>query len=180
MKFLYDYFPILCFFIAYKLYGIYVATAVTMIASLLQLGVYWFAKKRLENLHLITFILIVILGSATLLFHNAIFIKWKPSVIYWVFAIFLLGSQYFGKKPLLYRFLGKRIELPDRIWKHVNFSWGIFFLLMGLLNLYVAYHYSTNVWVDFKLFGTLGLILLFTVTQVIYMSRHIKEQKKTT
>ena len=176
MKLLYDYFPIICFFIAYKLYGIYVATAVTMAAAVLQIVALWLVKKRFEKLQLITLALILVFGGTTLIFHKAIFIQLKPSVIYWLFSIALLGSQYIGKKPLIRRMLDMHINLPARIWNHLNLAWGLFFLMLGLLNLYVVYHYSTSAWVNFKLFGTLGLLIVFTIAQGIYLSRHIIEK----
>ncbi len=173
MKLLFDYFPILCFFIAYKFYGIYTATAITMAASVLQVGGYWFKHRRFDNMHLITMCLILVLGSATLFFHEDIFIKWKPSVIYWLFAIALFGSPYYGtKKPLISRLFASQIELPLNIWKQINLSWGVFFTLMGIVNLYVVYHYSTGAWVNFKLFGTLGLTTVFCIVQAFYINRH--------
>jgi intracellular septation protein len=178
MKFLYDYFPIICFFIAYKFYGIFVATAVTMGASFIQVSGYWLIHRRFEKIHLITLALILLLGTSTLIFHKAIFIKWKPSIIYWVFALLLFGSQYIGKKPLLHRMLGDKISMPAKIWKRMNFWWGVFFTFLGILNLYVVYHYDTNAWVNFKLFGTLGITLVFLVLQALYMARHIEPEKK--
>ena len=177
MKLLYDYFPIICFFIAYKLYGIFVATAVTMLASALQISVYWLIHKRFEKVHLITLAFILILGGATLIFHNAIFIQWKPSVIYWIIGLLLIFSHIIGKKPIIHRLLGDKIELPKKIWDRINFSWGLFFIVLGFMNIYVVYHYSTDTWVNFKLFGTLGLTLLFGAIQVIYLSRYVKEEK---
>lgn len=177
MKLLYDYFPIICFFVAYKLYGIYVATGVTMAASVLQILAFWLFYKRFEKLHLIMLAFILILGSATLFFHNAIFIKWKPSVIYWIIGVLLICSHYFGKKPIIHRLLGEKMDLPKKVWDRVNFSWGVFFILLGWLNLYVVYHYSTNAWVNFKLFGALGLTLVFAIIQVIYMSRYIVKKE---
>ena len=179
MKFLYDYLPILCFFIAYKFYGIYTATAVAMVAAFLQVGLYWLRYRRFEKMHLITLVLIVLMGSATLISHNDIFIKWKPSIIYWIFAILLLGSQFVGsKKPLMSRLLSDQVQLPNKIWKNINLSWGIFFTVMGVANLYVVYHYDTNTWVNFKLFGTLGLTIVFCIAQGFYVARHATEGLK--
>lgn len=178
MKLLYDYFPIICFFVAYKLWGIYVATAVTMAASFLQVGLYWLMHRRFEKVHLMTMVLIFLLGGSTLIFHNIIFIKWKPSIIYWLFSVLLIGSHYFGKSTLIHRMLGDKIKLPQKVWARVNASWGIFFFLMGFANLYVVYNYSTSTWVNFKLFGTLGLTIVFILLQVVYMSRHMELDKK--
>ncbi|PIZ03387.1 MAG: septation protein A [Gammaproteobacteria bacterium CG_4_10_14_0_8_um_filter_38_16] len=175
MKLLFDYFPIICFFIAYKLYGVYVATAVTMGACALQNIIYWLKNRRFEKLHLITLISVLILGSFTLIFHKAIFIQWKPSIIYWIFAAVLLSGQFISKKNLLARMLGDKIILPSKIWNQLNIAWSIFFIFLGFLNVYVIYHYSMNAWVNFKLFGTLGLTLVFTIAQAIYMSQHIQQ-----
>lgn len=175
MKFLFDYFPIICFFIAYKLWGIYVATAVAMAASGLQLGVYWLKHRRFEKLHVITFVFIIVLGSLTLIFHKAIFVKWKPTIVYWIFAAVLFGSHFFGKKPLIHRMLGDKISLPDKVWPRLNMSWAIFFFVLGILNVYVVYHYDTNAWVNFKLFGTLGLMLVFIIVQSLYIARYMKK-----
>lgn len=175
MKFLFDYFPIIVFFVAYKVWNIYVATALTMGASLLQVGVYWLIHKRFEKFHIITMLFILVLGGFTLAFHNVIFIKWKPTIVYWVFSLVLLGSQFIGKKSLIHRILDEKIPLPSKIWARVNFSWALFFLFLGVLNLYVVYHYSTNAWVNFKMFGTLGLIVVFILIQALYMSRHLQK-----
>ena len=179
MKFLYDYFPVICFFIAYKLYGIYVATATAIIASFLQLGCFWLKCRYFEKLHVITFILISILGGITLAFHQPIFIKWKPSIIYWLFGGVLLVSQYLSASPLLCRMLKDKIQLPNHAWNTLNMSWAIFFIGMGFLNLYVVYHYDTNTWVNFKLFGTLSLTILFMIIQALYIAKHLKQTRKT-
>jgi intracellular septation protein len=176
MKFFYDYFPIICFFIAYKLFGIYIATGVTMVASVLQVAFFWLWHRRFEKLHLITLALVIFLGSSTLIFHKTIFIKWKPSIIYWVFALILLFSRYFSKKPLLQKMLGDKINLPEKIWHRLNLTWTAFFIFLGALNLYVVYHYSTDGWVNFKLFGTLGLVLVFVVAQALYMTRYMEKE----
>lgn len=176
IKFLFDYFPIICFFIAYKLYGIYVATVVTIIASAVQLCVYWLAHRSLEKQHVITFAAITLLGGATLIFHNPIFIKWKPSIIYWVFSIILCGSHFIGKKTIAERLMGEKIVMPNKKWITINACWALFFFIMGFLNIYVVYHYSTDIWVNFKLFGTLGLTFLFVILQMIYMWPHIDKE----
>lgn len=178
MKFLFDYFPIICFFVAYKFSNIYTATAVTIGASLLQLAVYWLVHRRFETLHSLTFVFIVLLGGSTLLFHKDIFIKWKPSVIYWIFAATLLGSQFFSQKTLLERMLSDKIALKIKIWRRLNLSWAIFFTLLGFLNLYVIYHFDTNAWVNFKLFGTLGITVVFMIIQALYMARHMQSLDK--
>ena len=179
VKFLYDYFPVICFFIAYKLYDIYVATAVAIVVSFLQLTCYWLKCRRFEKLHVITFILISILGGFTLIFHQPIFIKWKPSIIYWLFGGTLFVSQFLSASPLLCRMLKDKIQLPNHAWNTLNMSWAIFFITMGFVNLYVVYHYDTNAWVNFKLFGTLLLTLLFMILQAFYIAKYLKQRKKT-
>ncbi len=174
MKILNDYLPIICFFIVFKLYGIYAATAAVIVISTLQVSFFWFKNRRLETIPLVTLVLVVILGGTTLLLHDEIFIKWKPSVVYWLFTLALLGSQWFTKKSIMERMMGEKISLPKPIWSQVNVAWSIFFLGLGFLNIYVVYHFSTNAWVNFKLFGTLGLILVFAIAQSIYISRHMK------
>lgn len=173
MKLLFDFLPIFLFFITYKFYGIYTATGVAIVVSLLQVTVNRIKNKRFETMHLITFFSILILGGATLLMHNEIFIKWKPTILYWLLGLLFIGTSLFGKKPLLQRMMEANIELPITIWQRLNISWAIFFLALGGLNLFVVYHFNTNTWVNFKLFGTLGLTLLFVIIQSLYMARYI-------
>jgi intracellular septation protein len=182
MKLLFDFFPIFLFFIAFKLFGIYIATATTMAASLLQLFLYWLKHREFESLHIITFVTVVLLGGSTLLLHNDLFIKWKPTAIYWVFALLFLCSQFIGKKTVIQRLLDSKLSLPYAIWRRLNLSWVLFFSIMGAANIYVLYHFSTNAWVNFKLFGTLGITIIFLIGQAIYMSHYMEpktDAKKT-
>lgn len=176
MKLLFDIFPIILFFIFYKLYGIYTATAVAMVASIIQ--VIWFRLKeqRYEKMHLISLALVLLLGSATLFFHNPSFIKLKPTGIYWLSALVFIGSSFIGNKTLIQKMIDGNIQLPPHIWKRLNYSWAVFFILMGLVNLYVAQHYNTDTWVNFKLFGGAGMTLFFVLLQSIYLTRHIIEK----
>lgn len=173
MKLLFDFFPIFIFFLAFKFFGIYIATATTMAASLLQVAIYWLRHKSFESLHIITLITVMLFGGTTLLLHNELFIKWKPTAIYWIFAVVFLGSQFIGKKPLIQRLLDSKMSLPKAVWQRLNISWVLFFAVMGIANVYVLYHFSTNAWVNFKLFGTLGLTILFLIFQAIYMSKYL-------
>ena len=175
MKLLFDFFPIILFFIAYKLFGIYVATAVAMLASFLQVAGFWFKHHRFESTHLITLVIILLLGSATIFLHDAMFIKWKPTVVYWIFALLFLGTQFIGNKTLIQRMIGGKITLPNFVWNRLNLLWGIFFAVMGVANLYVVYNFTTNAWVNFKLFGTLGLTIVFVVLQSFYIARYIEK-----
>jgi intracellular septation protein len=174
MKLLFDFLPIFLFFVTFKLFGIYVATAVAMGASLLQVVLYRLKNKRFESMHVITFFSILILGGATLLLHNEIFIKWKPTILYWILGLVFLTSSVFAQKTVIQRLMESSIQVPTPIWQRLNISWSIFFFLLGALNLFVVYHYSTNTWVNFKLFGTFGLILLFVILQSLYMSKYIE------
>lgn len=177
MKILFDFFPILLFFIAYKLYGIYVATGVAIGASIIQVGSFWLKFRRFETMQLVTLGAVTVLGGATIMLHDELFIKWKPSVIYWAFGLLFIATRYIGKKTLLQRLMDHKVTLPVPIWYRLNMSWAIFFILLGCLNLYVVYHYSTDAWVNFKLFGTLGLTLVFVILQSMYMSRHIDHKQ---
>jgi intracellular septation protein len=172
MKLLFDYLPILLFFIGYKLYGIYVATSIAILASFVQVTLYWIKHRRFESIHVITFVCVLIFGGATLLLHNEVYIKWKPTIIYWLLSLFFIGSSFIGKKTLLQRIMDNSMKLPNVIWQRLNLSWGIFFILLGGTNLFVIYHYSTNTWVNFKLFGTLGLTVAFIVLQSLYMVKY--------
>jgi intracellular septation protein len=176
MKLLFDLFPVLIFFVCFKLFGIYVATAVAMIASLLQVIFHRLQHQRYEKMHLISMSLILVLGGATLFFHNPWFIKWKPTAIYWLSSLVFLGSSFIGKKPVIQKMMEGNIQLPPMIWHRLNLAWSMFFVLMGAVNIYVAYYYTTETWVNFKLFGGAGLTLLFVFLQSIYLTRHVIEE----
>ncbi len=175
MKIFLDFFPILLFFIAYKFGDIYIATITAIAASLIQVIYGKIKHGRFEKLSLVTFGVILLLGGATLLFRDEMFIKWKPTVVYWLLALAFLLSQFIGSKPFIQRAAEQNIQLSNIIWRRLNFSWVIFFAIMGLLNLYVVQNYDTNTWVNFKLFGTLGLTLIFVIFQTVYMVRHMKK-----
>lgn len=175
MKLLFDFFPIALFFIAYKIQGIFVATAIAIIASFLQVGFYWLKHRKFENMHLVTLALIVVFGGMTLAFHDETFIKWKPSIINWLFGIVFLGSQFIGKKCIIERMMSQNISLPEFIWPRLNLAWAVFFIGLGFANLYVMSFYDTNTWVNFKLFGMLGLTLAFMLGQGFYLARYIEE-----
>jgi len=174
MKILADLFPIILFFITYKLGDIYLATLVAILASGVQVLWSRYSKGRFEKLPLITLATLMVLGGATLIFRNELFIKWKPTAIYWVLASAFLISQFIGKRPIIQRLIEQNISLPNRVWQQLNISWAIFFILLGCVNLYVVYNFDTNTWVNFKLFGTMGLSILFIIAQGIYISRHQK------
>lgn len=179
MKFLFDLFPIALFFIAYKMGDIYLATITAIVASIVQVVWSRYKTGQFEKLPLITLGTIVILGGATLFFRNELFIKWKPTALYWVLALALVISQFIGNKPLMQRLLEQNVALPIKIWHQLNLSWALFFAAMGIANLYVVYHFDTDTWVNFKLFGTLGLTLVFIVLQGFYMAKHFKQPINT-
>lgn len=176
MKLLYDFFPILLFFVAYKLYGIYVATATAIVATILQVALFWLRHRRVEKMHVITLAIIVLFGGATLLLKDPVFIKWKPTVAYWLFAAVFLGSQFIGGKSLVERMMGHAIQTTRAVWQRLNLAWVVFFVAMGLVNLYVAYHYSEDTWVNFKLFGLMGLTFLFVLAQGVVLARFIEDK----
>lgn len=178
MKFLFDFFPILLFFIAFKLHGIYAATVVAIAASVLQVGIAWFRHKKVENMHVITLVLIAVFGGATLYLQDELFIKWKPTVLNWLFGLVFLGSHLIGQKTIIERMMGHNMTLPSDVWSKLNMSWAGFFIMLGCANLYVLYNFDTDTWVDFKLFGMMGLTLAFVVIQAIFIARHLPEQQE--
>ncbi len=177
MKFLFDIFPVILFFAAFKIYGIYVATVVAMAATVVQIGWVWFRHRKVDNMLWISFGLIVVFGGATLLLQDETFIKWKPTVLYWLFSVVLAVSALIFKKNLIRTMMEKQVTAPDQIWRKLLAGWIGFFAAMGALNLYVAYAYDTDSWVNFKLFGGIGLMILFVVAQAFVLAPHIKEQK---
>lgn len=178
MKFFLDFFPILLFFVAYKLSGIYAATAVAIAATVAQVAFFWLKHRRVEKMHLVTLGLIVVFGGATLLLQNELYIKWKPTVLNWLFAAAFLASHAIGQKTLVERMMGKNFSAPTFVWSRLNLSWVAFFAGMGLANLYVIYRFDTETWVNFKLFGMMGLTLAFVVAQAFYLSRHVQPNEQ--
>ncbi len=201
MKFLYDSFPLLLFFATYKLFAllapetagqilawlpgnavhdggiqaIYPATAVAILASSLQLALGWLRHRRVARSHLLSGALIAVFGGATLLLHDPNFIKWKPTVLNWAFAAAFLATQFIGERPLVARMMGHALVVPDAVWYRVNRWWVLFFLFSGAANLFVAYTFSESAWVNFKLFGLLGLTFVFVLLQALYLSRFVEE-----
>jgi intracellular septation protein len=179
----YDFIPVLLFFFAFKWYGIYVATVVGIVATALQvlLTVLW--KKKLDKKQLITLAVFVVFGGMTLYFHNPIFVKWKPSVIFWVFGAVFLLSHVIGKKPLIQRMMEGMLEenknkLPAQVWKKMNLAWAVFFILLGTINIYIAYNFSTEAWVNFKFYGILGLLFVFSFLQAVWLARYLSNEVK--
>ena len=178
MKLLFDFFPIILFFGAYKLYDFKVATAVAIVASVVQTLVYWLMYRRVEKMHLVSMVLIVVLGGATLLLENELIFKWKPTIVNWLFALVFLGSQFIGNKTIVERMMSANIQLAPPIWTRLNLSWVSFFAIIGVVNLYVAYNFDTDTWVDFKMYGMMGLTIAFVIAQGFYLTRHVKPQEE--
>lgn len=175
MQLFFDFLPIVIFFIVYKFFGIYAATGAAIAISLIQVIIEWIRHHKVSKLQLTNLIIITVLGGTTLVLHNDLFIKWKPTVLYWAFGIAFLWTQLFTQKPLMQRLLESKVSLPTPLWNRLNLGWVIFFGLMGLINIIVAYSFDTNTWVNFKLFGILGLTIIFMVLQAIYLAKHLKE-----
>jgi intracellular septation protein len=200
MKLLFDLFPVILFFIAYYLaknmpdivgaladsvgyqaaadqLPILLATAMAIAATFIQIGWLKLRGHRVEPMLWISLVIILVFGGATLLLHDETFIKWKPTVLYWLFAAVLVVSAIVFRKNLIRAMMKQQIELPDLVWDRLNLSWAVFFAAVGALNLWVAFTFSTDVWVNFKLFGVMGLMVLFVIIQGVFLSRHIEEKK---
>jgi intracellular septation protein len=170
MQLLFDFLPILVFFIAYKLGGIYVATAAIMGAMVVQVSVQWLRHRKVSPMMLLSLVLVLIFGGVTLLVHDKAFIQWKLTVLDWLFALGFLLAPYFGGQTLVQRLMGGQINLPERHWRTLNWMWIIFFTFIGALNVYVIYHFDEATWVNFKMFGTTGLTLVFVVVQGLWLA----------
>ncbi|NNJ16822.1 septation protein A [Pseudomonas putida CSV86] len=193
MKQFIDFIPLLLFFIVYKteprlvefagqhfeLGGIYSATAVLIISSLVVYGALFIRQRRLEKGQLLTLVACLVFGGLTLAFHSETFLKWKAPVVNWLFALAFLGSHFIGDKVLIKRIMGHALTLPDAVWNRLNLAWIAFFLFCGAANLFVAFTFQ-DYWVDFKVFGSLGMTVLFLVAQGIYLSRHLHDSDPTT
>jgi len=175
MKPLLEFFPIILFFVAYKLYDIYVATAVVIVATVVQISAYWLMYRKVETMQWITLGLILVMGGATLYLQDENFIKWKLTIIEWLFGGAFLVSQFIGSKTFIERMMGANLELPAKIWKRLNLSWAVFFLTVGFLNLYVMHNFSTDDWVNFKTFGVPGMMLILIVVQMIFLYKYVPE-----
>lgn len=194
MKLFFDFLPIVLFFIAYKfgggiyewdgqeydIKGIYVATAVMIIATVIQTSINWLLHRKVEKSHMITLVLVLVLGGATLWLQNPDFIKWKPTAVNWLFALAFVAAQVFTDKSLLERMMSEHIQLPTAVWFKLNVAWVLFFIGSGIANLYVAFNFDENTWVNFKLFGLLGLTVIFIIGQSIYLAKHAVEVPDST
>ncbi|MDR0769601.1 MAG: septation protein A [Burkholderiales bacterium] len=174
MSLLIDFFPLLLFFVAFKLYGIFVATAVAIAASAVQI-VYLYWRRKLGVVHWLSLAIIAVFGGATLLLHDEVFIKWKPSVLYVAFALVLAAGKLIWRRDLL-RYVMKGIELPDRVWSGLTWAWSVFFIFLAILNWFVAFHFPTDTWVTFKVWGILAILLLFALGQGLVLARYLQRE----
>ena len=179
MKLLLDFFPILLFFGAFKIWGIFVATTVAIVATLLQLAWMRYSTGRTEPMQWLSLGVIVVFGGATLIAQDETFIKWKPSVLYWAMGGALLVGQVFFRRNWLQSLMKSQMALPDHAWRVMLWSWCGFFAVMGVLNLWVAYEFDTDTWVNFKLFGGMGLMLVFVLAQAMYLGRFMDNGEVT-
>ena len=176
MKLLLDFFPILLFFGAFKLYGIYVATGVLMAGTVLQMAIVYATEKRLQPMQKATLALILLFGTLTLVLHDDRFIKWKPTVLYGAMAIALAVALWAMRKNFLKMLLGSQLQLPERIWNQLNVAWIFYCAFMAAINAYVALYFSTDAWVNFKLWGYVFPIA-FLVAQGLYIAPHLKSDE---
>ncbi|AHB05743.1 MULTISPECIES: septation protein A [Pandoraea] len=177
MKFLFDLLPVILFFVAFKFAGIYVATGIAIATTIAQVLWMWLRHRKVEPMQWVSLAIIVVFGGATMLLHDETFIKWKPTALYWLFGITLFVAELVFDKNLIRAMMEKQMALPENLWRAVNFSWALFFLAMGALNLVIAYHFSTDTWVDFKLFGGMGLMVVFIVVQSLWLAKYIKQDE---
>jgi intracellular septation protein len=177
MKFLFDLFPVILFFAAFKAFDIYVATVTVIVATGAQILWVWWRHGKVDTMLWISLALVAVFGGATLLLHDESFIKWKPTVLYWMFGGILLVSATFLKRNLIRSMLQNQVELPETVWTRLNLAWSVFFVFMGAANLFVASNYPTDTWVNFKLFGGMGLMMAFIVAQGLFLSKYLEDKK---
>jgi intracellular septation protein len=178
-QFLFDFFPVILFFVAYKAADIFIATGVAIAARIVQIGYMLVRRHKVSNMQWMSLAIIVVFGGATLLLRDEAFIKWKPTVLYWLAGLVFLGALAW-KTNLVKAVMGQGIELPERIWTQLAVAWGVFFIFKGSLNLWVAYTFSTDTWVNFKLFGGMGLMIAFVLAQAMWISRYLPEEPPKT
>lgn len=180
-KFLFDLFPLILFFVAYRFADIYVATAVAIAAAVLQILWIKLTRKPVETMHWVNFAVIVFFGGATLWLQNEAFIKWKPTVLYWLFGSVLLVSKYLMGRNLMQKLLGAKVSMSDEAWGKLNLSWALFFLAAGGLNVFVAFSglFTESQWVNFKVFGLMALLIVFVIAQSIWLGKHMQQEEPT-
>ena len=198
MKFFFDFFPVLLFFLTYKLFGyvpvelidlanqipyvsidhkepkdaMFLATLVIIIATIAQNILHYYVYRRFEKMHLVSLVLLVVLGGATVIMKDAQLLVWKVTVINWLFGLVFLGSQFIGEKPIVERLMGQAFEASQSIWTRLNIAWIIFFIAIGLVNLYVFFNFGEESWVNFKFYGLMGATFIFIIAQSIYLMKN--------
>jgi len=186
MKFLFDFFPVLLFYVAYnigkKYYGevdsMIIATALLVLATCVQVAITWLRKRKVENMHIVVLVLALVFGGATIYFREPAYLIWKVTLANWLFAVAFLASHFIGHSPLVKRMMQHAVQLPEFVWNRLSYMWIGFFIALGGINLAVAANVSFDAWVDFKLFGLLGLTFVFVIIQSVYLARHIKDESK--
>lgn len=176
MKILLDFLPVVLFFAAYKVWDLFAATAVLMVATAVLVGWGWWRTRCLERMPLVTLVVVLGLGALTLVSHDETFIKWKPTLVNWAFATAFLGAVWYTGRPLIQHLMGTTLTLPDTVWRQLNRAWIWFFVAAGAANLAVAYSFDTETWVDFKMFGMLGITVVFVVAQGFWLARHLPDE----
>ena len=179
MKFLFDLFPIILFFIAFKFGDIYTATIVAMVATIGQILWVYYRHRKIDAMQWVSLVMILVFGSLTIFLHDKTFIQLKPTALYWLFASVLFISSEFFQKNWIQVLMGKQVTLKEKnahsVWRQLNRAWAAFFFVMGALNLYIAFEYSEEAWVNFKLFGSTGLLVVFVIIQGVWLSRHMEQ-----
>jgi intracellular septation protein len=175
VKFLFDFFPVILFFVAFKVADIYWATGVAIAATFAQIGYVLIRGRKVTGMQWASLAIIGVFGGATLLLRDETFIKWKPTVLYWLAGLVFIGALAF-RQNLVKAVMGEGLTLPDAIWTKLAMAWGVFFIFKGTLNLWVAYTFPTDVWVNFKLFGGMGLMLAFVIAQAMWISRYLPDE----
>ena len=178
MKLLFDLFPVILFFVAYKMFNIYVATGTAIVAIIAQIGWVKWRHGKVDTMLWVSFAIIAVFGGATLILHDETFIKFKPTILYWIFATILLSSNLFLQKNLMRTLLQEKLTLPTKVWNQVNLGWSLFFIILGVVNLYIAFNFSTDAWVNFKLFGATGMMLVFVLIQAMLLSKYMNEEEE--
>lgn len=185
MKFLFDLFPVILFFGTYQIFpllgpkeeAMFYATAVVILATFGQIVWVYLRHGKVDNMLWLSFAIVLIFGGATLLLHDKTYIMWKPSILYWCFATALFVSANYFDKNLIQAMMKEQMNAPKQIWDRLNLSWVAFFSLMGFVNLYVARHFSESAWVKFKMFGTLGLTLVFVLAQSMLLAKYVEDKE---
>ena len=176
MKFLFDLFPVALFFVAIQVWDIFVATAVAIAATFLQVGWLLVRGKKITPMLWASLVIVAVFGGLTLYLRDKTFILWKPTVLYWLFGAVLAGGALLGRN-LIRALLGEQMRLPEPVWARLNWSWVGFFTFMGAANLYVAFNYSEKIWATFKLFGGMGLMFLFVIVQSLVLAKYVEEER---